>query len=41
VNSKQEAIEWTHRFMRLFAEHLPAGECEAEIRLIFETPAFQ
>jgi hypothetical protein len=38
VKSKQEAIEWTHRFMGLFAEHWPAGECEAEIRQVFETP---
>jgi hypothetical protein len=41
VKSKQEAIEWTYRFMRLFAEHWPAGECEAEIRQISEGPAFQ
>ena len=38
VKSKQEAMEWTFRFMRLFAEHWPAGECEAEIRQIFEPP---
>ena len=41
VKSKQEAIEWTYQFMRLFAEHWPAGECEAEIRQIFEAPAFR
>jgi hypothetical protein len=40
VKSKQEAIEWTYRFMQLFAEHWPAGECEAEIRQIFEAPEF-
>ncbi len=38
VKSKQEAIDWTYRFMRVFAEHWPAGECEAEIRQIFEAP---
>jgi hypothetical protein len=41
VKSRQEAIEWTHRFMRVFAEHWPAAECEAEIRQIFDAPAFQ
>jgi hypothetical protein len=40
VKSKQEAVEWTYRFMRLFAEHWPTGECEAEIRQIFEAPEF-
>jgi hypothetical protein len=34
VKGKQEAIEWTCRFMRLFAEHWPEGECEAEVRQI-------
>jgi hypothetical protein len=38
VKSKQEAIGWAHRFMQQFAEHRPAGECEAEIRQIFEAP---
>src|SRR5262249_46937556 len=38
VEAKQDAIDWTYRFMRLFAEHWPAGECEAEIRQIFEPP---
>jgi hypothetical protein len=38
VESKQEAIDWAYRFMRLFAEHWPAGECEAEIREMFEPP---
>jgi hypothetical protein len=36
VKSKQEAIEWTCRFMRLFVEHWPTGECEAEVRQIFD-----
>ena len=40
VKGKQEAIEWTCRFMRLFAEHWPEGECEAEIRQIFDAPEF-
>ena len=38
VQAKQEAIDWTYRFMRLFLEHWPSGECEAEIRQIFEAP---
>jgi hypothetical protein len=38
VEAKQEAIDWTCRFMQLFAEHWPAGECEAEIRQIFAAP---
>jgi hypothetical protein len=38
VESKQEAIDWTNRFMRLFLEHWPEGECEAEIRQIFAPP---
>ena len=40
VKSRQEAIDWTYRFMRLFEEHWPVGECEAEIRQLFETPEF-
>ena len=40
VKSKQEVIDWTYRFMRLFAEHWPAGECETEIRQIFEASGF-
>jgi hypothetical protein len=38
VTSKQEAIDWSYRFMQLFAKHWPAGECEAEIREIFTLP---
>jgi hypothetical protein len=41
VTAKQEAIDWTHRFMQCFAEHWPAGECEAEIRQVFEAPEFR
>jgi hypothetical protein len=40
VKSKQDAIEWTCRFMRLIAEHWPTGECEAELRQIFDAPEF-
>jgi hypothetical protein len=40
VKSKQEVIDWTYRFMRLFAEHWPTGECETEIRQIFEASGF-
>jgi hypothetical protein len=41
VKSKQEAIDWTHRFMRVFAEHWPEGECESEVRQILEPPEAQ
>ena len=40
VKAKQEAIEWTYRFMQLFAEHWQTGECEAEIRQILVAPEF-
>ena len=40
VKSKQEVIDWTYRFMQLFAEHWPTGECETEIRQIFEASGF-
>ena len=36
VKSRQEVIDWTYRFMRLFEEHWPSGECEAEIRQMYE-----
>jgi hypothetical protein len=36
VETRQEAIDWTYRFMSLFAEHWPEGECEAEIRQLIE-----
>jgi hypothetical protein len=36
VKSKQEAVDWAHRTMQVFAEHWPEGECEAEVRQIFE-----
>lgn len=36
VKSKQEVMDWSYRFMQLFQEHWPGGECEVEIRQIFE-----
>src|SRR5262245_19558854 len=36
--SKQEAIEWTSRFMQLHKEHWPGWEGESEIRQIFDPP---
>jgi len=41
VRTKQEAIDWTHRFMLVMADHWPGGECEAEIRQVFEAPEFR
>ena len=38
VKSKQEAIEWTSRFMRLHKDHWPGWEGESEIRQIFDAP---
>src|SRR5215469_4875110 len=35
VKSKEEAIEWTKRFLKV------AGDGESEIRQIYEAPAFQ
>jgi hypothetical protein len=39
VKSKEEALEWTTRFMQLHKEHWPGWEGEAEIRQMFETPS--
>jgi hypothetical protein len=36
VKSKQEAIDWTSRFMELHKEHWPGWEGESEIRQIFD-----
>jgi hypothetical protein len=36
VKSKQEAMEWTTRFMQLHKEHWPAWEGESEVRQIFD-----
>lgn len=41
VKSKQEAMEWANRFMQVMQKHLPGGECEVEIRQIFEAPEFK
>jgi hypothetical protein len=38
VGAKQDAMDHTYRFLRLFAEHWPAGEIEAEVRQILEAP---
>jgi hypothetical protein len=38
VKSKQEAIEWTSRFMQLHKDHWPGWEGESEIRQIFDGP---
>jgi hypothetical protein len=38
VKSKQEAIEWTSRFIQLHKDHWPGWEGEAEIRQIFDAP---
>ena len=38
VKSKQEAIEWTSRFMQLHKDHWPGWEGESEIRQIFDAP---
>src|SRR5262245_57772434 len=38
VKSKQEAIEWTTRFMQLHKDHWPGWEGESEIRQIFDPP---
>ncbi|MEX2282554.1 MAG: YciI family protein [Gemmatimonadota bacterium] len=36
VASKQEALEWTKRFMDLHLKHWPEWEGEAEIRQMYE-----
>jgi hypothetical protein len=38
VASKQEALEWTKRFMDLHLKHWPEFEGEAEIRQMYEAP---
>jgi len=40
VKSKQEALEWTKRFMELHKEHWPGWEGESEIRQMFEVSDF-
>jgi hypothetical protein len=38
VQSKQEAIEWTTRFMQLHVDHWKGWEGETEIRQIMDVP---
>jgi hypothetical protein len=40
VKSKQEAVEWTRRFMQLHKEHWKGWEGESEIRQIFDAADF-
>jgi hypothetical protein len=40
LRSKQEAIEWTSRFMNLHKVHWPGWEGESELRQIFDPSAF-
>lgn len=40
VKSKQEAIDWTTRFMGLHGQHWPGWQGETEIRQIFDPAAF-
>jgi hypothetical protein len=40
VKSKQEAIQWTERFMQLHKDHWPGWEGETEIRQIFSASDF-
>jgi len=40
VDSKEEALEWTKRFVRVDAGVRPRGEAHCEIRLIFEPEDF-
>lgn len=35
VHSKEEAVEWTSRFLRLHAEHWPGWEGEADVVKVF------
>jgi hypothetical protein len=40
LKSKQEAIEWTSRFMQLHKDHWKGWEGESEIRQIFDATDF-
>jgi hypothetical protein len=40
VKSKQEALEWTQRFMQLHIEHWPGWEGETELRQVFNATDF-
>jgi hypothetical protein len=39
VRSKDEAVEWTARFLQLHVDHWPGWEGEADVQQIFEPPA--
>ena len=39
VKSKEEAIEWTEKFMQLHIDHWPGWEGETELRQLMEFPA--
>lgn len=39
VNSREEALEWAQRFMRLHIDHWPQWEGEAELRQMFDGTA--
>lgn len=40
VESKQEAVEWTRRFMQLHKDHWSGWEGETEIRQVFDAADF-
>lgn len=40
VNSREEILEWTKRFMEIHREHWPAWEGVSEVRQIFEPSDF-
>lgn len=40
VKSKQEAIEWTQRFMKVHQDHWKGWEGESELRQIFDASDF-
>ena len=39
VKSKQEAVEWTRRFMELHRKHWPGWQGESELRQLFDPGA--
>jgi hypothetical protein len=38
VQSKEEVLEWTRRFMQIHVDHWPGWEGVAEVRQIFDAP---
>jgi hypothetical protein len=38
VRSREEAVEWTSRFVRLHLEHWDGWEGEADVQAVFEAP---